>query len=91
MASCAIFDVIRADVVLVRLEKQAARACGARYEIFQSRLLRMAMDYLAELPLKDRPVFIGAAAKRGYMLTIAQEERAHDECTDLMQELAADY
>nr|VXZ93228.1 Uncharacterised protein [Klebsiella pneumoniae] len=28
-----------------------------------------------KLPLKDRPVFIGAAAQRGYMLTLAEEER----------------
>ncbi len=49
------------------------------------------MNYLAKLPLKDRPVFIGAAAQRGYMLTLAEEERAHDECADLMSELAANY
>ncbi|CAD6024348.1 hypothetical protein EZ106_20810 [Escherichia coli] len=85
------FDVIRADVVLARMEKQANRACGLHYEIYASRLLGMAMNYLAELPLKDRPVFIGAAAQRGYMLTMAEEERAHVECADLMNELAADY
>lgn len=85
------FDVIRADVVLARMEKQANRGCGLHYEIYESRLLSMAMKYLAELPLKDRPVFIGAAAQRGYMLTMAEEERAHDECADLMNELAAEY
>lgn len=85
------FDVIRADAVLARMEKQANRACGLHYEIYASRLLGMAMNYLAELPLKDRPVFIGAAAQRGYMLTMAEEERAHVECADLMNELAADY
>ncbi|WP_436877895.1 hypothetical protein [Siccibacter turicensis] len=85
------FDVIRADVVLSRIEKQANRGCGLHYEIYESRLLGMAMHYLAELPLKDRPVFIGAAAQRGYMLTTAEEERAHGECDELMNELAADY
>jgi len=55
------FDVIRADVVLERMEKQANQGCGLHYEIFQSRLLRMAMGYLEALPLKDRPVFMGAA------------------------------
>lgn len=85
------FDVIRADVVLARMEKQASRGCGLYYEIYASRLLSMVMIYLEKLPLKDRPVFIGAAAQRGYMLTLAEEERAHDECADLMSELAADY
>ncbi|TQN75860.1 UNVERIFIED_ORG: hypothetical protein FHU00_4907 [Citrobacter freundii] len=85
------FDVIRADVVLASMEKQANRGCGLHYEIYESRLLGMAMNYLAELPLKDRPVFIGTAAKRGYMLTLAEEERAQGECDDLMNELAADY
>ncbi|EQB4421593.1 hypothetical protein ACYKFI_004413, partial [Enterobacter hormaechei] len=37
------------------------------------------------------PAFMGAAAKRGYMLTTAEEERADGECADLMIELAADY
>lgn len=85
------FDVIRADVVLARMEKQANRGCGLHYEIYESRLLGMAMNYLAELPLKDRPVFIGAAAKRGYMLTEAEEKRAQDECDTLQAELAEDY
>lgn len=85
------FDVIRADVVLAGMEKQANRGCGLHYEIYESRLLGMAMNYLAELPLKDRPVFIGTAAKRGYMLTLAEEERAQGECDDLINELAADY
>lgn len=85
------FDVIRADVVLARMEKQANRGCGLYYEIYNSSLLSMAMHYLAELPLKDRPVFIGAAAKRGYMLTMAEEERAYEECADLMSELEEDY
>ena len=85
------FDVIRADVVLARIEKQANRGCGQHYEIYESRLLGMAMHYLTELPLKDRPVLMGAAAKRGYLLTLAEEERAHGECADLMNELAADY
>ncbi|MGK6666293.1 hypothetical protein ACKU0N_024440 [Enterobacter hormaechei] len=86
------FDVIRADVVLARIgTDQANRGCGLHYEIYESRLLGMAMHYLAELPLKDRPAFMGAAAKRGYMLTTAEEERADGECADLMSELAADY
>lgn len=85
------FNVIRADVVLSRMEKQANRGCGLHYEIYESRLLGMAIHYLSELPLKDRPVFIGAAAQRGYMLTMAEEGRAHGECDVLMNELAADY
>ncbi|WP_300002402.1 hypothetical protein [uncultured Cedecea sp.] len=85
------FDVIRADVVLERMEKQANRGCGLHYEIYESRLLSMAMIYLEALPLKDRPVFMGAASKRGYMLTLAAEEQAHREESELMNELASDY
>ncbi|NXZ90015.1 hypothetical protein HZI31_22775 [Serratia fonticola] len=85
------FDVIRADVVIQRLEKEANKGCGSYYEIYESRLLSMAMNWLEELPLNDRPALIGAAAKRGIMLTQAAEKRAQGECDDLMAELAADY
>ncbi|MBQ5049060.1 hypothetical protein FD813_30130, partial [Klebsiella pneumoniae] len=40
-------------------------------------------------PLKDRPVLMGAAAKRGYLLTLAEEERALEARDVLMSELAA--
>jgi hypothetical protein len=50
------FDVIRADVVLARMEKQANRGCGLYYEIYEARLLSMAMIHLAKLPLNDRPL-----------------------------------
>ena len=86
--SCHPYDVIRADVVLARLEEQAARRCGLFYEIFQSQLLGTALDYLARLPLKDRPVLIGAAAKRGYMLTLAEEKLAQVDYDILMSQLA---
>lgn len=33
------FDVIRADVVLKRIEKKAGRSCGMHYELYQARLL----------------------------------------------------
>jgi hypothetical protein len=48
-----------------------------------------ALDYLDALPLKDRPVLMGAAAKRGYLLTIAEEEHAQEARDVLMSELAA--
>ncbi len=38
------FDVIRADVVLARMENRQVR-CGLYYEIYASRLLSMAMIY----------------------------------------------
>ncbi|HAF1406350.1 TPA: hypothetical protein G8O12_005173 [Salmonella enterica] len=85
------FDVIRASVVLERLEKEAHRGCGLYYEIYVSRLITSALDYLDRLPLKDRPAFIGAVAERGYMLTLAEEERVQDARDILMSELAADY
>ncbi|HCE8859329.1 TPA: hypothetical protein NHV36_004552 [Klebsiella michiganensis] len=82
------FDVIRADVVLVRIEKEAGRCCGLHYELYQARVLGDALDYLDALPLKDRPAFMGAAAKRGYLLTLAEEERAQEARDVLMSELA---
>jgi hypothetical protein len=85
------FDVIRADVVLAQMEAQAHRGCGLHYEIYHSYLLDAALDYLAGLPLKDRLPFIGAAARRGIMLTFAEGDRAGDECHALMANLAADY
>ncbi|ELR8757041.1 hypothetical protein U7210_003404 [Escherichia coli] len=85
------FDVIRADVVLIRMEAQANRGCGLHYEIYESRLLGAAMCYLEKLPVKDRPVFMGAAARRGYSLTLAHEQQAHNDCDELMAELARDY
>ena len=57
----------------------------------ESRLLGMAMHYPAELPLKDRPAFMGRQRNGVGMLTTAEEERADGECADLMIELAADY
>lgn len=82
------FDVVRADVVLFRLEKHAHRGCGLHYEIYNARLLASALDYLAQLPLKDRPVFMGAAAKRGYMLTYTEELHAQEDYDSLMSEIA---
>ena len=35
------FDVIRADVVLNRMEKLAGKSCGAYYEIYEVRFPRM--------------------------------------------------
>jgi hypothetical protein len=70
------FDVIRADVVLARIEKEAGRCCGMHFELYQARVLGDALDYLDALPLKDRPVLMGAAAKRGYILTFSEEEHA---------------
>ncbi len=84
------FDVIRAEVVLERLEHKAQRACGLHYEIFEARLLEMAMNWLEQLPVKDRPVFIGAATKRGYMLTRKNLEAAQDACDELWNLLRAE-
>ena len=85
------FDVIRADVVIQRLEKEANKGCGSYYEIYESRLLAMAMNWMERLPLTDRPVFMGAATKRGIKLTLAEEQRAQASSDELMAELAADY
>ncbi|MDB6375005.1 hypothetical protein [Photorhabdus bodei] len=85
------YDVIRADIVIERIEKAANRSCGCYYEIYASRVMSSAMDYLLNLPLKDRPTFIGAASQRGIMLTLAEEERCYRACRELEAELAADY
>jgi len=83
------FDVVRADVVLARIEKEAGRCCGLHYELYQARVLGDALDYLDALPLKDRPTFMGAAAKRGDLLTLAEEEHAEEARDVLLSELAA--
>lgn len=83
------FDVIRADVVLARIEKEAGRCCGMHFELYQARVLGDALDYLEALPLKDRPILMGSAAKRGYILTLSEEEHALKAKKVLMSELAA--
>lgn len=83
------FDVIHADVVLARIEKAVGRCCGMYFELYQARVLGDALDYLEALPLKDRPVLMGAAAKRGYLLTSAEEEHAQEVRDVLMSELVA--
>ncbi len=50
-------------------------------------MLRDALDYLAALPLKERPALMGAAAKRGYSLTLAEEEHALEAKDALLAEL----
>ena len=84
------FDVIRADVVISRLEKQAHAGCGLHYEIYESRLIGSALDHLSRLPMKDRPVFIGTADRRGITLTWAAEEKAQNAYSELMAEIAAE-
>jgi hypothetical protein len=84
------FDVIRADAVISRLEAQANNGCGLYYEIYESRLIGSALDHLSRLPMKDRPVFMGAAERRGITLTWAAEEAAQDAYSELMAEIAAE-
>lgn len=43
--ACNPFDVIRADVVLARIEKEAGRCCGMHFELYQARVLGDALDY----------------------------------------------
>ena len=85
------FDVIRADVVISRLEKQAHWGCGLHYEIYEANLFDMAMNHLSRLPLKDRPVFIGAAARKGLFLTMEETRLAREAKDALMAELALEY
>ncbi|WNJ82253.1 hypothetical protein RJE46_24575 (plasmid) [Cedecea neteri] len=84
------FDVVRADSLIQRMEKQANAGCGLHYEIYESRLLGLALDYLCNLPLKDRPVFMGAASLRGIILTLAEEEKAKEACDELMAMIQAE-
>ncbi|EPB0467188.1 hypothetical protein ACQ9XA_004160 [Escherichia coli] len=85
------FDVIRADVVISRLEKQAHWGCGLHYEIYEANLFDMAMNHLSRLPLKDRPVFIGAATRKGLFLTMEETRLAREAKDALMAELALEY
>lgn len=72
------------------MEKKASWGCALHYELYDARLLGMAPDYLSRLPLKDRPVFIGAAFLRGITLIQAEEERAIEACDELMALLQAE-
>ncbi|MFS7521427.1 hypothetical protein ACJ8BV_01905 [Klebsiella pneumoniae] len=86
------FDVIRADGWCLNvLEKKAGRSCGMHYELYQAHLLGGALDYLDALPLKDRPVLMGAGGKAAYLTLTgeAEEERALEARDVLMSELAA--
>ncbi len=51
----------------------------------------MAMNHLSRLPLKDRPVFIGAAARKGLFLTMEETRLAREAKDALMAELALEY
>ena len=84
------FDVIRADVVISRLEKQAHAGCGLHYEIYESRLISSALNHLSRLPMKDRPVFIGVADRRGITLSWAEEDRSQAAYREVMAEIAAE-
>ena len=84
------FDVIRADVVISRLEAQASNGCGLYFEIYESRLISSALNHLSRLPMKDRPVFIGVADRRGITLSWAAEEKAQNAYCELMAEIAAE-
>ena len=79
------------DVVISRLEKQAHWGCGLHYEIYEANLFDMAMNHLSRLPLKDRPVFIGAAARRGLFLAMEETRLAREAKDALMAELALEY
>lgn len=85
------FDVIRADVVISRMEKQAQASCGLHWEILELRLINSALDHLCRLPMKDRPVFIGAASRRGLTLTRAEKERCQAAYSELMDDIAAEH
>ncbi|MED8085064.1 hypothetical protein Q5506_24435 [Escherichia coli] len=54
-------------------------------------LFDMAMNHLSRLPLKDRPVFIGAAARKGLFLTMEETRLAREAKDALMAELALEY
>ena len=49
------------------------------------------MNHLSRLPLKDRPVFIGAAARKGLFLTMEETRLAWEAKDALMAELALEY
>ncbi|EEA9338510.1 hypothetical protein QS512_23835 [Escherichia coli] len=61
------------------------------YEIYEANLFDMAMNHLSRLPLKDRPVFIGAAARKGLFLTMEETRLAREAKDALMAELALEY
>ena len=79
-----------AQVVTIPTRPARVAALNHRYRHHAAiRVLGDALDYLGALPLKDRPAFMGAAAKRGYLLTLAEEECAQEARDVLLSELAA--
>ncbi len=72
------------------MEKQANAGCGQHYEIYDSRLLGLALDYMCNFPLKDRPVFMGAASSRAITLTLAEEKKAKETCEELIALIRAE-
>jgi len=85
------FDVIRADVVLERMNAKAHFGCGLHYEIYQYNLISSAMKYLERLPERDRPTFEKAAENIGLKLTEAELEQCANAYCDLTNELFEDY
>jgi hypothetical protein len=49
------FDVVRADVVLLRMEKHAHRGCGLHYEIYNARALAGVCAGLSGAVTPERP------------------------------------
>ena len=85
------FDVIRADVVLERMNAKAHFGCGLHYEIYQYNLISSAMKYLERLPERDRPTFEKAAENIGLKLTESELVQCANAYCDLTNELFEDY
>lgn len=81
------FDVIRADVVISRLEFYAGNTCGQHAEIYEYTLISSAVAHLKRLPEKDQTVFLQAAEKKGLMLTDEEVVRTANAYCDLRNEL----
>ena len=81
------FDVIRADVVISRLEIYAGNTCGQHAEIYEYTLISSAVAHLKRLPEKDQTVFLQAAEKKGLTLTDEEVVRTANAYCDLRNEL----
>ncbi|WJV56213.1 hypothetical protein PCO86_22285 (plasmid) [Pectobacteriaceae bacterium CE70] len=81
------FDVIRADVVISRLEIYAGNTCGQHAEIYEYTLTSSVVAHLKRLPEKDQAVFLQAAEKKGLTLTDEEVVRTANAYCDLRNEL----
>ncbi|CAI2537520.1 hypothetical protein [Serratia ficaria] len=62
------YDVIRATVLLSRLQDAAHRGCGLHYELFEARLKRSILALQGLMPADHFQYFLDSAKKQGVFM-----------------------